>query len=582
MADFNYHDLPLSQDDRKSNNARRIRLLEVKHGMAEHGMISCSLSVAELSTTLEYKALSYVWGPKHPQYTIMVNGKILRIRQNLYEFLSLATNGHNYPSSSTSLWIDAICIDQTSTRERNEQVAFMSEIYRRARHVFVWLGSSEKRIGNALDEIGQPQHHESQHDILLAPETLSLSVDPRNGTLTKYERRNYYNPIVAGLQALFNLDYWERLWVVQEYRLSGGKTFLYGHSTVSDEYVFQCLGWYHRLQTVYPGIVTTPVTLAHRLCTDFTLPGRLQESPPTLARALLLHQHGKCTDFHDRIYALRSISPLGDLLPVNYAVDKIGLMLEVLIFCCEELFSEHATLALLERFDDYLKLSANFATLLGIQPPKFSDTLPRKSTLYGDREGRGLPCFYIDHAQDYRTIELDDYRLRKHGPVLRNSIHQVERYVTQNFRCENESLSLHRKFVRTYGPEDVYFLTSAAIVLICPCKSAGQISYLIRYHTQGDSQQPHIEYYPNKLKGVKIVSVKPVNNKGGRLKHSSRLLFENPRLGTVAGVVLFGLSLDLALRTECLSRLDLLSSVALGSPLGSFDETETKPIPSLR
>jgi hypothetical protein len=40
------------------------------------------------------------------------------------------------------LWIDQVCIDQTNVSERNSQVACMTEIYRRASRVLVWLGQA--------------------------------------------------------------------------------------------------------------------------------------------------------------------------------------------------------------------------------------------------------------------------------------------------------------------------------------------------------------------------------------------------------------------------------------------------------
>jgi hypothetical protein len=43
------------------------------------------------------------------------------------------------------MWIDSICIDQTSTDERNQQVALMGEIYGRAMGVNIWLGESDEQ-----------------------------------------------------------------------------------------------------------------------------------------------------------------------------------------------------------------------------------------------------------------------------------------------------------------------------------------------------------------------------------------------------------------------------------------------------
>jgi len=48
---------------------------------------------------------------------------------------------------TTSLWMDAVYIDQESTEEKNVQVAMMGTIYARARRVVIWLDfpPSERR-----------------------------------------------------------------------------------------------------------------------------------------------------------------------------------------------------------------------------------------------------------------------------------------------------------------------------------------------------------------------------------------------------------------------------------------------------
>ncbi len=64
---------------------------------------------------------------------MMLNGKIHRIRQNLHAFL-FAVQGNEPPV----LWIDAICIDQSSIQERNHQVTMMGSIYSQAACVYSW------------------------------------------------------------------------------------------------------------------------------------------------------------------------------------------------------------------------------------------------------------------------------------------------------------------------------------------------------------------------------------------------------------------------------------------------------------
>jgi hypothetical protein len=105
---------------------REIRLIEILPGQ-DNQLISCRFHGHELcSPDLEYAAISYTWGdPRSPTYNILVDGTTFTVRQNLWHFLRQERQfGHSY-----LLWIDAICIDQSKTSERNHQVSLMREIY---------------------------------------------------------------------------------------------------------------------------------------------------------------------------------------------------------------------------------------------------------------------------------------------------------------------------------------------------------------------------------------------------------------------------------------------------------------------
>ena len=113
---------------------REIRLLEIlpRNGVDK---ISCKLSTASLGPDLYYHALSYVLGKSGITEEILVNGDTMAVTTNLAAALrqlrddppeELAT----IPLSKRLLWADAICINQTDTRERSSQVALMGDIYR--------------------------------------------------------------------------------------------------------------------------------------------------------------------------------------------------------------------------------------------------------------------------------------------------------------------------------------------------------------------------------------------------------------------------------------------------------------------
>jgi hypothetical protein len=137
---FPHHHTPLDL------NTKSIRLLEVHLGSAQES-VSCTLSQHDLNDSPSYIALSYTWDQGSTRKRISCDGMDLEIGENLWHFfweyrkkqvLQQYTDG---PSTKTCyIWIDAICIDQSSLKERNQQVAQMRDTYANAESVIVWLG----------------------------------------------------------------------------------------------------------------------------------------------------------------------------------------------------------------------------------------------------------------------------------------------------------------------------------------------------------------------------------------------------------------------------------------------------------
>ncbi|PSN61769.1 HET-domain-containing protein, partial [Corynespora cassiicola Philippines] len=113
----------------------RIRVLELHPGEFDDP-ISVSLTMHLMSDEPEYEALSYAWGTDICDKPILVDGYPLKVNVNL----DTALRHLRYVHESRFLWIDAICINQHSTTERNHQVQLMGTIYPNARDVLVWLG----------------------------------------------------------------------------------------------------------------------------------------------------------------------------------------------------------------------------------------------------------------------------------------------------------------------------------------------------------------------------------------------------------------------------------------------------------
>ena len=78
---------------------------------------------------------------------IHVNGQILHATKNLALALRVFRNN----GMGELLWVDAICIDQASIEDKNQQLPLMRDIYVKADRTLVWLGEGEMSAdGEAL------------------------------------------------------------------------------------------------------------------------------------------------------------------------------------------------------------------------------------------------------------------------------------------------------------------------------------------------------------------------------------------------------------------------------------------------
>jgi len=173
----------------------RIRLLRI-HPASRSGRIH--IDIREGSTSDQYICLSYTWGDPTENFEISVDGRLMSVRSNLYHFLQMASRRY----SNLSLWIDAICINQNDTKEKNHQVRRMSQIYRNAEKVLVWLGMTPK--ADMLFSMAKVWHAASRYRPLHILYYRLRGILFRIPFFDKHVKRLSYNA------------YWTRTWVIQE------------------------------------------------------------------------------------------------------------------------------------------------------------------------------------------------------------------------------------------------------------------------------------------------------------------------------------------------------------------------------
>lgn len=307
-------DLPLEyfHHDPLEYTIQSIRVVQIQPDCSSDGHIQCRV----IHTTIDdkYTCLSYVWGPPEPSKLILVNGKWIIVRQNLFDFLDTI---RTIRGRASRFWIDALCINQADIPERNKQVQQMGLTYSYASHVLVWLGNLPSI--RSVENIIYPR--QSWRRI--------LDRDPKH-----YRRRITQKDI-------YENEYWNRAWVRQEILLAQRISVLL-KGRILDFHRFLIVIRYHFQRLV--GETDETLAYSSKIAQYVTLKPFLLEqnteqnwNPPMwkLGPIELLDSMGdaSCAVFHDRVFSLTTLCHEGQSFKVDYAVSKTGLIYQVLERC---------------------------------------------------------------------------------------------------------------------------------------------------------------------------------------------------------------------------------------------------------
>ncbi|OCK78087.1 hypothetical protein K432DRAFT_253193, partial [Lepidopterella palustris CBS 459.81] len=161
----------------------------------------CEIIEVSLDDLPPFEALSYTWGGQEPDIPLSINGKDLKVTPNAEEFLFYQRSifGPRY------FWIDAICINQ-DCGDKEGQLPHMTEIYKKASRVLVWLGPPQSIWqARGLDMAIQI----SEFCRIVGDVTTPGGDLIFNGLLNE-------EFAFEALGALFRHGWFERMWVIQE------------------------------------------------------------------------------------------------------------------------------------------------------------------------------------------------------------------------------------------------------------------------------------------------------------------------------------------------------------------------------
>lgn len=250
---------------------KEIRLLEIVSVSPEIVLQLRTVSLAEKPT---FFALSYCWssfvdGGKR----ITVNGSSMNVTTNLAKALGDVYSYFNdgpvsgLPPSSKRLWADAICINQDDLQEKNHQIPLMDELYSGATQVLAWLNL-------AMDE--EEAESFTGFSDHVDPGQAFYILETIYTELSSWDKDQPAASMVAGaddsthefdwvrkypdffdsvptqkciyyawmLVRLFNNEYFQRVWIVQEIVLARELRLLSGRKSITFETLNKVSKWY--------------------------------------------------------------------------------------------------------------------------------------------------------------------------------------------------------------------------------------------------------------------------------------------------------------------------------------------------
>jgi hypothetical protein len=150
ILSFNMRSYKYLPPDKGSDSVRLLRLLpsEVDKAEIRAELLEYNLRNTQYSRH-PYEALSYVWGGLETTRFVSIGNEELGITPNLYAAL-LRLRDVNFPRT---LWVDAVCINQSDIAEKEIQIQHMAKIYGYAKCTIAWLGEEANMSNTALEAI---------------------------------------------------------------------------------------------------------------------------------------------------------------------------------------------------------------------------------------------------------------------------------------------------------------------------------------------------------------------------------------------------------------------------------------------
>jgi hypothetical protein len=389
---------------------------------------------------VQYEALSYVWGEATVTAPIKLNGKSFQATKNL----EAALRALRHRDAERLLWVDAICIDQSRTTERNREVRRMDHIYRNAVQTVIWLGrgTEEGNIRRPLEDIDSIPR--KTHDLLnlLADADPEVPEDAANVLRRADSTR--------GLQLLFRFftrPWFTRVWILQEIALAKTASIIYGDVMIPWDRIVQVLESLRRLKAnanIRKVSAAARGQCVHR-CRMQTISANHQENEePAISHleGLLWHtQYFVVTDPRDRLYGLLGmVKGLRDekLLEIDYSKPVAEVFLDFSVFMLQKGTLSSILCSITQPLDGLPSWTSNWTASVddlsssgGPRASKVSDGMDMFMLYYKTHnieQPSNPPRFSSDrHQVTLRGRIIDDFGIRHMAKRFDDDATKIER-----------------------------------------------------------------------------------------------------------------------------------------------------------
>jgi hypothetical protein len=299
-----------------------IRLLLLHPRMAISD-VYCSLLELPIDSLPAYEAISYTWGNSTNTEDIWVNGKRLIVPASAYKIL-INRSSVLVPKL---LWIDAICINQGDTAEKNSQVLLMRDVYRKAFTVSVCLQPPPASQGVL------PVQHEISESFLatdMLHEIVFLPFKRHKNDLEIYLEyaQHIRQPRWLAFQSLVRNPWFSRIWVAQEVVLASSTRVFYGGTHIPWRYLVDAMNLCQHHPALGSLLDTTMDPMARlrpsrshfNLSSMYDFQAKFRNSTVSFSSSLYGFVLFKATDPRDHIFGLFGFytGPMDHRITPNY------------------------------------------------------------------------------------------------------------------------------------------------------------------------------------------------------------------------------------------------------------------------